>query len=59
MAELDGGRLAAVLAADTNLQLGANAASLRDGDAHQGTDAVLVELDEGIGGDEALVDVGR
>ena len=55
MAELDGGRIAAVLAADAAVQLGAGLASQLDRHLHQLADADGVEAGEGIG----LVDLVR
>ena len=49
MAEGDRGRIAAVLAADADLQLRAHLAAALDADAHQFTDALLVDRHERIG----------
>ena len=48
VAELDGLRIAAMLAADAHLESGAGVASLGRGHLHQQADARLVERGEGI-----------
>ena len=53
MAELDGGRIAAVLAADTQLQVGAGLAAQGSGHLDQLANAVLIQAGEGI----ALIDL--
>src|SRR5438105_57634 len=58
LAEGDGGRVAAVLAADAELGVGALGAAALGGDADQVADALLVEADEGVLLEDALVDIG-
>ena len=53
VAELDGGGIAAVLTADTQLQVGASAAAQLSGHLDQLTNTVLVQAGEGI----ALIDL--
>src|SRR5262245_59336866 len=53
MAEGDRGRVAAVLAADADLELGARLAAALDADAHQFAHALAVDGDEGIAGKNA------
>ena len=49
MAEFDRGRVAAMLAADADLELAAHLAAALDADPHQFADALLIDRDEGIG----------
>lgn len=49
MAELDGGRIAAVLTADTAVEFGTGRAAELDRHLHQLADAHRVETGEGIG----------
>src|SRR5215510_5470591 len=58
MAEGDRGRVAAVLAADADLELGARLAAALDADAHQFAHALAVDGDEGITGKNATRHVG-
>src|SRR5262245_66214627 len=58
VAERDRGRVAAVLAADADLQLGARLAAALDADAHQFAHALAIDGDEGIAGENAARDVG-
>src|SRR5690606_17555193 len=58
LAEGDGGGVAAVLAADAHLDALARGPAPLGGDADQVADAVLVEADEGIGLEDALLHVG-
>ena len=48
VAELHGGGIAAVLAADTQMQVGVHAAAQLAGHIHQLADALLIQLGEGI-----------
>src|SRR4051812_3983734 len=48
LAEVDRGRVAAMLAADAELEVGANEAAALDGDLHQVADPLLVERDERV-----------
>src|SRR5262249_60594915 len=50
-------RIAAVLAADADLELGLYAAALPDGDADQRADALLVEAGERVAREQALLQV--
>src|SRR5688572_26819767 len=58
-AEVDGGRVAAMLAADAELELGAGLAAALGGDLHQFADTFRVDADEGILLEDALPLVGR
>src|SRR4029078_7491963 len=49
VAEFDRGRVAAMLAADADLELAAHLAAALDADPHQFADALLIDRDEGIG----------
>src|SRR5437867_2057552 len=51
--------VAAVLAADSDLEIFARLAPAFDGDAHHGADALAVEHLEGIGRDDLFLDVAR
>src|SRR5581483_7263770 len=59
VAERDRARLAAVLAADTELELAPRRAAALDGDPHQAADAVLVEDLERVPLEDAVVQVAR
>ena len=59
VAELDGFRIAAMFAADADLQVGPGVASLGSGHLDEDTDASLVEGGEGVLLEDALLDVGR
>src|SRR3954470_8976393 len=58
MAEGDGGGIAAVLAADADLERGARLTTACDADLDELADAFLVERDEGIDRQDALGHVG-
>ena len=58
MAEGDGGGIAAVLAADADLELRTRLAAARDADLDELTDAFLIERDEGIDLQDALRHIG-
>src|SRR4051794_13363855 len=58
MAEGDGGGIAAVLAADADLERGARHTTACDADLDELADAFLVERDEGIDRQDALGHVG-
>ena len=58
MAEGYRGRVAAVLAADPDLEVGTGLAAARHADLHQFADAVAVDRDEGIDREDALGDIG-
>src|SRR5881628_687028 len=59
MAERDRRRITAVLATDSDLEVGPRLASALDGDAHHRSDAVAVEHLEWVRGDDLLLDVLR
>ena len=59
MAELDGLRIAAMLAADPHLQSGPRVASLGRGHLHQQSHAGLIERGERILLEDAVLQVGR
>ena len=59
MAERDRLRLAAVLAADAELEVVADAAAALDGDPHQVADAVLVDRLERVALEDAVLEVVR
>src|SRR6478736_5431353 len=54
VAEGDGGGIAAVLAADADLERGARLAAAGDADLDELADTFLVERDEGVDGEDAL-----
>src|SRR6516165_2310203 len=59
VAEHHRGRIAAMLAADADLEMRPPLAAARHADLHQLADAVAAEGDEGIDVEDALGDVGR
>jgi len=59
VAELDGLRIAAMLAANANLQIGPRVAPLGRGHLHQQAHARLIEGGEGILFEDACLDIGR
>src|SRR5262245_32459291 len=59
VAELDGRRIAAVLAADADLHPGARRAPFVDGEAHEAPDASLVDRDERVDRVDPLVEIAR
>ena len=58
MAELDGGQVAAVLAADAELDVRAGALAFCNSEADQAAYAVLVQTSERIRLEDLLVEVG-
>ena len=58
MAELDGGGIAAVLAADAQLDVGAGLAAQLGSHLHQLAHAVLIQTGEGIALEDLVVIVG-
>ena len=58
MAELNGGQVAAVLAADAELDVRAGALAFCNSEADQAAYAVLVQASERIGLEDLLVEVG-
>ena len=54
MAERDGGGIAAVLAADADLEIGTRLAAARDADLDEFTDAVAIDRDERIDLEDSL-----
>ena len=58
MAELNGGQVAAVLAADAELDVRAGALAFCNSEADQAAYAVLVQTSERIGLEDLLVEVG-
>ena len=59
VAELDRRRLAPVLAADAELEVGLGAAPALDADAHQVADAITVERLERVALDDAVFEIER
>ena len=57
MAQIDAARLAAVLAADADVEVGPRLAAELDGDLHDPADAALVERRERVLGQDALLQV--
>src|ERR1700687_2112844 len=59
VAERDRSRIAAMLAADPDLDVRAGLAAAGDADLHQLADAVAIDRDEGVDLEDSLGDVGR
>ena len=58
VAEFDGGGVAAVFAADADFEVCLDGAPFFDGDLDEGADAFAVEFDEGVLGEDVVLEVG-